>query len=487
MQYFQIFFFVLFCVLSLCNFSLGNSILLIIRSQNNKYHAQVANETHASINAQIDKYKLDCKVILLHNEWETESAWTILPLMPEIASKYSNDFDWFVFIEELTKVDLQSLVNVVSKYDFNKSLYFGRCLHDKSPTVIHHYAFFDGKVTEFKYPDFHAGWVMSKTLVKKIGSDWISNKLSNNFQIDIQHELAMYLDKQYNLKMICAKEFCGKPSKENCVTWVNYDIPNCGNRITLNDVLFSVKTAQMFHGTRVNVVKKTWGKYPKNIIYYSNVTDASVPSVDCGVPNTPKGHCGKMEAIIKFAHLQDDLKDFLWLVIADDDSIIGLSALLKMLNCYNPQDPLVLGERYGFGLMSGYGYSYITGGGSMVMSRGAIETWSAKGCKCPSIDSPDDMVLGNCFSHVGVPVTHSPRFHQARPNDYSSDYIDNLQPISFHKHWEIDPFKVYDTYFSKDDAANFYMPYEPAITEAPEVVAVPIPPTPTEIPIKDEL
>jgi len=144
------------------------------------------------------------------------------------------------------------------------------------------------------------------------------------------------------------------------------------------------------------------------------------------------------------------------LVIADDDSIIGLTQLVKLLNCYKPSIPVVLGERYGFGLNSGHGYGYITGGGGMVMSRSAINAWIENDCQCPSIDTPDDMILGQCFSGVvGIPVIHSPRFHQARPEDYSVGYITNLQPVSFHKHWEVDPIKVYETYFAADDHAEF--------------------------------
>lgn len=34
------------------------------------------------------------------------------------------------------------------------------------------------------------------------------------------------------------------------------------------------------------------------------------------------------------------------------------------------------------------------------------------GCKCYSNDAPDDMVLGMCLNALGLPVTHSPLFHQ---------------------------------------------------------------------------
>lgn len=37
--------------------------------------------------------------------------------------------------------------------------------------------------------------------------------------------------------------------------------------------------------------------------------------------------------------------------------------LQKLLACYDPKEPTLLGERYGYGLTGGFGYEYITGGG----------------------------------------------------------------------------------------------------------------------------
>ena len=472
------------------NFCLANeSLLVIVRSQTNGYHQRLATENKARLDVQIKKHDLNVDVAIMHELWNVEYAWTVLPLLSDISEKFSSKYNWIMFIEDITKVDVIHLMNnVLSKYNANEEQYIGRCLFDKDSTIIHHYAFFNGKVREFKYPDFHAGWIISKALLQKIGSTWDSSKIPSDFQIDIQHEIAMYLDKTFSIKMTCENQICGGNLDKNCATWVDYAVPDCGTKIALDNVLVSVKTTKKFHDNRVQIVKKTWGKYPKHIIYYSNVTEPEIPTIDCGVPNTVRGHCGKMEVIIRQAFEKENLNTFPWLVIADDDSIIGLSALVKLLNCYNSDDPIVLGERYGYGLTSARGYSYITGGGSMVMSRGAIKAWVEKDCRCHTIDSPDDMVLGQCFSYsVGAPVVHSPRFHQARPQDYSDGYLQNLQPVSFHKHYEIDPIKVYEKYFAKNDDAAFTIPNEPEPTEAPVIMPVPIPPTPTEVPIKDEL
>lgn len=50
----------------------------------------------------------------------------------------------------------------------------------------------------------------------------------------------------------------------------------------------------------------------------------------------------------------------------------------------------------------------------MVFSRTAVQKLLASKCRCYSMDAPDDMVLGMCFSGLGIPITHSPLFHQVR-------------------------------------------------------------------------
>ena len=44
------------------------------------------------------------------------------------------------------------------------------------------------------------------------------------------------------------------------------------------------------------------------------------------------------------------------------------------------------------------------------------------------------------------------RMFQARPPDYPAGLLANRRPVSFHKHWEIDPIQVYKKYFQFSDA-----------------------------------
>ncbi|TKC34608.1 hypothetical protein EI555_012246, partial [Monodon monoceros] len=273
------------------------------------------------------------------------------------------------------------------------------------------------------------------------------------------------------------------------------DLKYEGNPVKKKDIFVAVKTCKKFHGDRTSsryavedilpksattsgcrlrgalsgwlsrrfeipgfldaraipIVKQTWAGQAGHIEYYSDYADSSVPTVDLGIPNTERGHCGKTFAILE-RFLNHSYDKIAWLVIVDDDTLIRLQHLLS---CYDASEPVFLGERYGYGLGTG-GYSYVTGGGGMVFSREAIRRLLASKCRCYSNDAPDDMVLGMCFSGLGVPVTHSPLFHQARPVDYPKDYLSHQVPISFHKHWNIDPVKVYFTWLapSEEDRAR---------------------------------
>ena len=51
--------------------------------------------------------------------------------------------------------------------------------------------------------------------------------------------------------------------------------------------------------------------------------------------------------------------------------------------CYDPDVPVFIGERYGYGLNTGDGYPYITGGGGMLFSKAAVDAWIRNNCKCP--------------------------------------------------------------------------------------------------------
>ncbi|XP_077783245.1 beta-1,3-glucosyltransferase isoform X3 [Podarcis muralis] len=427
-------------------------IVFVIQSQRNSFHLKKADDLKQSIFKQAAVLGKMPTVLLIHQMDKHEGAWTILPLMHDFSVTYSRNSSWFFFCEEDTRIHLVKLLKILEGYDKSKEYFLGKALHDDESTIIHHYAFAENP-TIFKFPDFAAGWALSIPLVKKLAKRLKNEPLKSDFTIDLKYEIALYIwEKGSGPHLTPVPEFCTEdfdsPNAAHCATTFANFLPLCGDPVKKTDIFVAVKTCRKFHGDRIPIVKQTWEKEAALIEYYSDYAESSIPTVDLGVPNTDRGHCGKTFAILE-RFLKHSPAATPWLVIVDDDTLISISRLQKFLSCYNPTEPVIIGERYGYGLGSG-GYSYITGGGGMVFSRAAIQRLFASKCRCYSNDAPDDMVIGMCFSGLGIPITHSPLFHQARPMDYPKDYLSHQVPISFHKHWNVDPVKVYFTWLAPE-------------------------------------
>ncbi|XP_057656470.1 uncharacterized protein LOC130894005 isoform X2 [Diorhabda carinulata] len=319
-------------------------------------------------------------------------------------------------------------------------MYFYQCLKN---TTIH------------RYPNFASGFSISMTLMIKLSDQWKNGKVGNsNFHIDSSHELSKFVWSDGDGPMIIhEKALCSSPLEENssyqCLSIPNA-VPTCDNLVPRQNIYFAVKTCKKFHRDRVPIVKNTWGKYATVIKFFSDTEDKSIPTVNLRIPNTETGHCAKTMAIIRY--IIEDIEnnnDIEWIIIVDDDTILGVANLQHILACYDPSEKIGLGERYGYQLHFG-GYTYITGGGGMVFSKPLLEKL-ARNCKCSTLNEPDDMILGLCMARMGIEVTHSPAFHQARPPDYNPKFLESYEVVSFHKHYMLDPVEVYIRWFEAKD------------------------------------
>ncbi|XP_051963411.1 beta 3-glucosyltransferase a [Xyrauchen texanus] len=422
-------------------------VVFIIQSQKNSFHVRQAEKLRKDLLLQIQALEESPPVIhLLHTLSDNEGDWSILPLLPYLSSQFGKNSSWIMFLEEDTRVKLQKLHQVLKTMDCKKEWFLGKPLHDEESTIIHHYAFSENP-TAFKYPDFSAGWVLSIPLVNRLANKIEQEPLKSDFTIDLKHEVALYIwEDGKGPRLTVVPELCTLPERspeaQHCATTVNSHSPQCGQPVKSENLFVAVKTCKKFHSERVPVVKKTWGKQAMLLEYYSDYADPSIPTINLGVPNTERGHCGKTFAILR-RFLSSALPKMDWLLIVDDDTLISLPRLQALLSCYDSSEAVCLGERYGYGLGQG-GYSYITGGGGMVFSREAVVQILGSGCKCYSNDAPDDMVLGMCLNALRVPVIHSPLFHQARPEDYAKEFLAHQTPVSFHKHWNIEPIEVFN-------------------------------------------
>uniref|UniRef100_A0A3P8VGH5 Beta 3-glucosyltransferase a n=1 Tax=Cynoglossus semilaevis TaxID=244447 RepID=A0A3P8VGH5_CYNSE len=397
-------------------------------------------------------------VSCLHTLSDNEGDWSILPLLPELSHSFGKNSSWIVFLEEETNVKMTKLLQVLAKFDKNKEWFLGKPLHDQESTIIHHYAFAENP-SIFKYPDFAAAWALSIPLVIRLANKVKEEPLKSDFTIDLKHEVALYIwDNGEGLPLTAVPELCTEPGDspqtEHCATTLISEPPLCGEPVKKEDVFVAVKTCRKFHRERVPVIKKTWEKEALFLEYYSDHGDPSIPTINLGVPNTERGHCGKTFAILQ-RFLSSSVPNTQWLLIVDDDTLISLPRLRALLSCYDPSGPVGLGERYGYGLSQGvsmsiYIYPYIYIHFTYIFLYTAVVQLLNSGCKCYSNDAPDDMVLGMCLNALRIPVTHSPLFHQARPEDYPRDLLAHQVPISFHKHWNIEPVAVFNKWL-KDD------------------------------------
>jgi hypothetical protein len=127
------------------------------------------------------------------------------------------------------------------------------------------------------FPDIDAGFFLSRALIEDISG----KKYPSDFNIDAPYEFAKFVyDEGKGVSLTSLDEFCGntKPKHpEKCITHPRSEYVCLKKKQTqkykeiMESSLFAVKTCKEFHDTRIPVVQKTWGKYPQNIQFYSEV------------------------------------------------------------------------------------------------------------------------------------------------------------------------------------------------------------------------
>lgn len=423
-------------------------IVFVIISQSNKHHEERAELLRQNIFQQAKHLNYhQTHVYLTHKDFsKVIGAWTFFPLFERLAALYKDS--WIFFCDDVTQIDVKKLVVAVSDFDAKKDYFLGYALRDNQPTIIHHYASTDPD-SVILYPDISAGFLISPSLLHKSALRWRGKK-EMEFSIDPKYELARLLWNDGRVtKLLNVSFLCLHKSNDNCATWIGEIAPDCGQPVPVGNLYFAVKTCQRFHQNRVAVVRNTWAKDCSSVFYFSDVEDTSVPTIDIGVENVQSGHCEKTLSILRY--ILGHKVSAEWIIIADDDTLLSVRRLQKLLSCYDASDDIALGERYAYGVAVEQGYDYITGGGGMVFSLPVVRKLTSF-CTCPSIDSPDDMIIGLCLKRLGIPVLHSPYFHQARPEDYATDYLSHQKPVSFHKHWMVDPYAIYEDWLQENDS-----------------------------------
>ncbi|XP_063238783.1 beta-1,3-glucosyltransferase isoform X1 [Bacillus rossius redtenbacheri] len=392
-------------------------------------------------------------IYLTHEEFQHPGSWTVLPMIQTLNLRHGTNASWVVFGDSQTRFKLRRLLNHLAEHDKLQEMWLGRALHDREATIIHHFAFADNPQL-FKYPHISSGFAMSRALLNRLSARLASESVRKmDFSIDPAHELALFVRDGGRGPSLTPSEALCLHDQPQCASYVSPPEP-CGEPIPKKSMYFAVKTCKKFHTDRVPIVKRTWAKHAVHLGFFSEADDETIPTINVGVPNTEQGHCGKTTAILRHVAARlVDMADVKWVVLVDDDTILSVGRLQQLLACFDASRPLALGERYGYRLLRpSQGYNYLTGGAGVALGRDAVASVAASDyCRCSSPSAPDDMFLGVCLARLGVPVVHSPLFHQARPVDYAPEYLAVQSPVSFHKHWMIDPVSVYERWFRDVD------------------------------------
>ncbi|KAF7285723.1 hypothetical protein GWI33_010143 [Rhynchophorus ferrugineus] len=426
-----------------------SNVTYVILSQADEFHKKVALQLQNSIYTQSKELNLiNSEIYISTIDFNISGEWTIFPIISPILEviRYSQ---WVVLLEDRCNINLNLLLNTLQKYDSEKEIWLGHAIFDNEATIIHHFGFYKNP-TFFKYPNLASGIILSIPLLKRLKHQLDDgNYKMPDFHIDPAYEFALFVYNNGSGPMIHNETTLCHKEQPNCSIYPKKLVPCVKSYVS--SIFYAVKTCEKFHDSRVKTVQKTWGQYCTKITFFSDVEDIKALTVAVGVKNTEHGHCEKTITILKLIEkeIQDDV-DVLWVALVDDDTILSVSRLTNLTSCYNTKEPIILGERYRFGDAGDGGFDYTTGGAGTLINRAALNLL-AHNCKCPKLDSPDDMILGVCAEKLGITLVHIPQMHQARPSDYAEGRLATMDAVTFHKHWMINPIEVYQDWFEEDD------------------------------------
>ena len=421
------------------NSSVDYDILIVVRSQPGSYHKRRLELFESSLRQQMSGENNAIFAIVRVHEVEkfVPGSWTVISILQQ---QYHVVYraKWILVCEDSTRLNLTQIGLFLSSQDHATPQYFGHCLRDKGPVIIHHFGPRTTDLNMFDYPLFASGVILSKSLVRYIATFDLEDGTIAHTTIDIQHEIAVLIFSKLKARLVCVQIFCVEKNGD-CMSWVDLEISEgCqGNKFNLGDLSVAVKTHAGNYKTRIPILQNTWLHEAINITKFythsleeTNQFNGEMNFIDVGFANTGGGHCEKLAFILKDFHLS---KSGHWLAILDDDTFINIKRLGEMLSCHEArEEALILGEKYGFSQISGQGYPFITGGGGIVMSRKAVEILIKANLYCAP-GTPDDMWLGMFGNAYGIHFINYQNFHQSTAVTYHKDYIKCYRAVSYHR------------------------------------------------------
>ena len=142
--------------------------LFVLMSQEG--HSDIATNNKNNLEASLKTLGSENPhVILLHKDLPIVGGWTIFPILKPLLKNYPEWIKWFVFLDEKGSVDPTILSELLNKHDIRNEVFIGKALQDQHPVSLHHY----NTNLEMEYPDFAAGFVLSRSLIQQLSNmEW---------------------------------------------------------------------------------------------------------------------------------------------------------------------------------------------------------------------------------------------------------------------------------------------------------------------------
>ena len=171
-----------------------NKTTFIVMSQ--KPHTQIAANTKMKLHNSLKQSGIENpNIYLLDSDLTDAGGWTLFPILKPLMKIVPVDNNWFLFLNEYGSVDPVVLEQLLARQNHDDRVFLGKALHDKHPVIIH---YFDTNLN-FKYPDFSAGFIMSKALIEDIIA-----QIDTNDTLKTHHDNESFRGNYVIGKNICA-------------------------------------------------------------------------------------------------------------------------------------------------------------------------------------------------------------------------------------------------------------------------------------------
>ena len=167
------------------------NIIIMTQKAHRQSGMKLRDHLHSLLrNAGVDHPKL----LLLHKDLPIRGSWTIFPILSKILHRFETSIDWFVFVDERSSIDVITLSSILDSHNATENIFLGRSLQDEHASKIHHFE----KNFDLKYPNFSAGFVLSRKLVATLVAE-LKDIAKIHLHQDVEH-----FPRRFNV----GKEYC---------------------------------------------------------------------------------------------------------------------------------------------------------------------------------------------------------------------------------------------------------------------------------------